>query len=101
MAKVEKLSEISVLGQTIEIAYCDSMDEWGNCDIDEKKITLSTRCLDSKKHHSLTLIHEVTHMIFEMSGVAYMDRNDEEAYVRCVENLLIPWVIENKDLISY
>ena len=38
-------------------------------------------------------------MIFEMTGLAYMERNDEEAYVRCVENLLIPWILENKDII--
>jgi len=27
-----------------------------------------------------------------------MEINDEEAYVRCVENLVIPWVLENTHL---
>lgn len=97
--KVKKLSEISLLGQTIKIEYCQSMDDWGTCDIDQKKITLSTRCLKNSKDHTSTLIHEVTHMVFEMSGIAYMRKNDEEAYVRCVESLLIPWVFENKDIL--
>lgn len=99
--KPAKLSEISLLGQTIEIVYCDSMDDWGRCDIDKKRITLSSRCLKNKKDHNSTLIHEVTHMVFEMSGVAYMEINDEEAYVRCVESLLIPWLIENKSILDF
>jgi hypothetical protein len=37
-------------------------------------------------------------MIFEMTGLAFMELNDEEAYVRCVENLVIPWVLENTNL---
>ena len=98
--KEEKLSKISLLGQSIDIEYCESMEDWGQCDIDEKKITLSSRCLKDKKQHTNTLIHEITHMIFEMSGIAYMDKNDEEAYVGCVENLLIPWIVENKDILN-
>ena len=99
--KPVKLSEISLLGQSIEIVYCDSMDDWGHCNIDKKRITLSSRCLKNQKDHNSTLLHEVTHMIFEMSGVAYMEVNDEEAYVRCVESLLIPWLIENKDILDF
>jgi len=99
--KPTKLSEISLLGHTIKIIYCDSMQDWGRCDIDKKEITLSTRCLKDTKDYSSTLIHEVTHMVFEMSGIAYMKKNDEEAYVRCVESLLIPWIFENKDILYY
>jgi hypothetical protein len=77
------------------------MEDWGMCDIDQKKITLSTRCLKDFKDHRATLIHEVTHMVFEMSGLAYMKKNDEEAYVRCVESLLIPWIFENKDILVF
>lgn len=98
---VKKLTNIDLLGQTIKIIYKD-IDEgdWGQCDIDERTITLNNKCLKDKKHHWATLVHEVTHMVFELSGVAYMDRNDEEAYVRCVENLLIPWILENQDLLQ-
>ena len=37
-------------------------------------------------------------MIFRITGIAYMERNEEEAYVRCVENLVIPWIFEHKHL---
>jgi len=33
-----------------------------------------------------------------MTGVAFMAENDEEAYVRCVENLVIPWVLKHQHL---
>lgn len=99
-SKAKRLSNLSILGIDVKIEYCDLMEDWGNCDIDEKKITLATRCLKDKRQHSLTIIHEVTHMIFEMTGLAYMERNDEEAYVRCVENLLVPWILKNKDTLD-
>lgn len=96
---VKKLSSIKVLDQTIKIEYKD-MEDWGQCDIDDKTITLSNDCLKNKKLHFETLFHEVVHMILEMSGVAYMEKNDEEAYVRCIESLILPWIVKNKHLMG-
>ena len=42
-----------------------------------------------------TLIHEVMHMIMWLTGISFMERNDEEVYVRCFENLVLPWIEEN------
>jgi hypothetical protein len=39
-------------------------------------------------------------MILRLSGVAFMEVNDEEAYVRCIENLVIPWVLKNQNIIA-
>lgn len=89
---MKKLSFINVLGQKIKVVYED-IEDWGNCNIDEKTITLSKKCLKDDLIHRETLIHEVIHMILEMTGLAYMEHNDEEAYVRCIENLIIPWVL--------
>lgn len=94
-----KLSSIQILGKKIKIKYKD-IDDWGECDIDKKQITLSLKCLKDADQHWWTLIHEVTHMIFELSGLAYMEANDEESYVRCVENLVIPWVLEHQYLLE-
>jgi len=33
-------------------------------------------------------------MILRLTGLAFMERNEEEAYVRCIENLIIPWLYE-------
>ena len=96
---MKKLSSVNVLEHKIKIVYCE-MDEWGLCILDEKIIKLNKKCLENPEDHWWTLVHEVTHMIFEMSGVAFMENNDEEAYVRCVENLVIPWVMKNQNLLG-
>ena len=89
-----------VLGQSVKIEYVDGMDNWGECDQDKMLIRLSKLCLEDKKDHFSTLVHEVTHLILRMSGIAYMEANDEEAYVRCIENLIIPWVLENQNILD-
>ena len=94
---MKKLSSVEVLGKKIRVIYED-MDDWGECSTDDKFIKINKKCLKNPDQHWWTLVHEVTHIIFEMSGVAYMERNDEEAYVRCVENLVIPWVLNNLHL---
>ena len=76
------------------------MEDWGECLIDDKVIKLNKKCLEDSEQHWWTLVHEVTHMILRMSGVAFMEENDEEAYVRCIENLVIPWVLKNQDIIG-
>lgn len=94
---MKKLSSINVLGKKIKVSYCE-MENWGECNIDKKEIIISTKCLSDPNQHWWTLIHEVTHLIFELSGLAYMEKNDEEAYVRCVENLVLPWVLDHLHL---
>lgn len=94
---VKKLSSIEVLNTKIKISY-EEMENWGECLLDEKLIKINKICLANPEQHWWTLIHEVTHMIFEMTGIAYMENNDEEAYVRCVENLVIPWVLKHSHL---
>ena len=95
---VKKLSSIKVLGKKVKITYNPKMEDWGECDMDKKEITLSSRCLKDPDQHWWTLVHEVTHLIFEWSGVAFTEKNEEESYVRCVENFVIPWVLENLHL---
>lgn len=93
LTKGSKLTSVRVLGKRIRIQYSD-IEEWGLCDNDQLLIILSKKCINQPEQHWLTLIHEATHMIFRLTGVAYMDRNEEEAYVRCVENLVIPWLLQ-------
>jgi hypothetical protein len=94
---MKRLSFVDVLNVKIKIVY-EEMDEWGECLMDNKLIKLNKKCLKDPEQHWWTLVHEVTHMIFEMTGLAFMESNDEEAYVRCVENLVIPWVLKHNDL---
>jgi hypothetical protein len=97
---MKKLSYITVLDHKVKIVYSDDKDNWGECDSDNMIITLSVECLKDPKLHFTTLVHEVTHMILRLSGVAFMEANDEEAYVRCIENLVIPWVLKNQNILG-
>lgn len=94
---MRKMSSVNVLNHKIKIVY-EEMEDWGECFMDDKLIKLNKKCLKDSEQHWWTLVHEVTHMIFEMTGLAFMECNDEEAYVRCVENLVIPWVLDNSHL---
>jgi len=94
---MKRLSFVEVLNVKIKIVY-EEMEDWGECFMDDKLIKLNKKCLKDPEQHWWTLVHEVTHIIFEMTGIAFMENNDEEAYVRCVENLVIPWVLKHKDL---
>lgn len=100
MIYMKKLSFVNVLDHKVKIVYSDNKENWGECDSDRMVITLSTECLKDAQIHFATLVHEVTHMILRMSGVAFMEANDEEAYVRCIENLLIPWVLKNQNILG-
>ena len=94
---MRKLSSVEVLNKKIKIIYKE-MEDWGECDVDKGEIIIAKKCLTDPDQHWWTLVHEVTHLIFEMTGVAFMAENDEEAYVRCVENLVIPWVLKHQHL---
>lgn len=94
---MKRLSFVEVLNVKIKIIY-EEMEDWGECLFDEKTIKLNKKCLKDPEQHWWTLVHEVTHLIFEMTGIAFMENNDEEAYVRCVENLVIPWALKHNEL---
>ena len=97
LQKGSRVKSLRVLGRGIRIKYAD-IEEWGLCDNDQLTIFLSLKCIDDPRQHWLTIIHEASHMIFRLTGLAFMERNEEEAYVRCIENLVIPWIFEHQHL---
>jgi hypothetical protein len=97
---MKRLTSIKVLDHKVKIEYMEHINNWGECDSDKMIIKLSTDCLKDPRIHATTLMHEVTHMILRLSGVAFMEENDEEAYVRCIENLVIPWVLKNQNILG-
>ena len=92
---------LDILGRKVEVVYEDDLEAWGECDSDFLIIKIRTEATTKNPEFLFqTILHEVTHMIFRLSGVAFMENNDEEAYVRCVESLVIPWVLQNKHLLA-
>ena len=94
---MRKIRNVTVLGHKIKIEYKTWHDgQFGSCDPDNRLIKLSHACLDDDELHWATLSHEVMHMIFHMAGISFMEVNSEEAYVRCIESLILPWIEANK-----
>jgi hypothetical protein len=94
---MKRLQKIKVLGHKIKIEYKTWPDgQYGSCDPDSRTIKLSHACLDDDELHWSTLVHEVMHMVIGLTGISYMEGSNEEVYVRCVENLILPWIEENR-----
>ena len=97
--KAKRIRSVTVLGHRIRVVYTTWTDgQWGECDLDNKTIKLSEACLDDPAQQWLTLVHEVTHMILGITGLAFLDgSNSEEAIVRCIEGCVVPWLEKNAD----
>jgi hypothetical protein len=92
---------LDILGRQVEIIYEEDLEAWGECDSDLLIIKIKKEATTkTPEFFYQTLIHEVAHMIFRLSGIAFMENNDEEAYVRCVEGLVIPWVLKHQYLLA-
>jgi hypothetical protein len=92
---------LDILGRQVEVIYEEDLEAWGECDSDLLTIKIRTEATTkTPEFFYQTLVHEVTHMIFRLSGIAFMENNDEEAYVRCVEALVIPWVLKHQYLLA-
>lgn len=87
---MKKLSSIKVIGKKINVKYVETEEYWGYFDQDELTIYLSLNCLKNPERHEETLKHEIKHVILYLTGLAFLERFEEETLVRCIENLIIP-----------
>lgn len=75
------------------------INEYGLMLFDDREIHISKKCVRSKKLFRETLRHEMIHAALHIGGVAYLDQYDEEAVVRCLENIFFPaWEAAQKQL---
>ena len=94
--KAKRIRSVQILGHKIPVIYTTWPDgQWGECDLDNRVIRLSQACLLDAHQQWLTLVHEVTHMIFGLTGLSFMEDNNEEAFVRCIEGCVVPWLEAN------
>lgn len=80
---------IKIGGQSFRIVVKD-IENFGEMAFDDRKIYIAKRCLKSDKLFKETLRHEMIHAALHVGGVAYLDQYDEEAVVRCLENIFFP-----------
>lgn len=81
---------VIVGGQRIRIDVSTAIEEWGQYDHDRKVITLSHRAFEKSSTLRATLRHELMHAALSISGVSYCTGFQEEAVVRCMEDIFFP-----------
>jgi hypothetical protein len=74
-------------GRRIEVIEDLDLAEYGTFSPDEWVIRLGP---SSRVNQFETLRHEMIHACFAISGMSHLRRFEEEAIVRCLENLLFP-----------
>jgi hypothetical protein len=77
-------------GEKWRIVWTDLGDDYGQTKTDLKTIQVGTRCAGSRKETMETLRHEMLHASFSVSGVSHLEMFEEEAVVRCIENIFFP-----------
>lgn len=82
---------VIVGGLPVKIVVDPSLEEsWGEYMGDEKVIRLSPHAVSKKQTCRETIRHELLHAAFDISGVAYLQKWEEEAVVRCIDNIFHP-----------
>tara|TARA_R110002020_G_scaffold34539_2_gene104986 strand:- start:15395 stop:15697 length:303 start_codon:yes stop_codon:yes gene_type:complete len=80
--------QVTIGGQKVKIAWGELDDCYGTYDHSRRKIIL-----DKKLNNGdvlPTLRHELMHAAFDISGLSFCERWEEEAVVRCMEQVFFP-----------
>lgn len=77
-------------GKRIRIRVIPDMDNWGEYHHDKAEIHIAARALQKRSDFRATLRHEVMHAALAISGVSYCTGFQEEAVVRCMEDIFFP-----------
>ncbi len=91
-------SEVIIGGHKFSIEY-KQMSDYGQLHFEKRTILIRKNL---KEEDILdTILHEVVHACFSLSGLGYLidNENMEEALVRAVENLVVP--IFKREHLSY
>jgi len=84
-----KLPSSIMIGGIRFAIVCQKIDEgdYGRMIFDERRIVINTTCLAKASLLRETLRHEILHAALHVSGVSFLERYDEEALVRAMENI--------------
>jgi hypothetical protein len=83
---------VKVGGRVVRISIVEEVDEvssWGSFSLDRKEVRISEDAV-RKGEFASTLRHELTHAALQISGVSFSDSMEEEAIVRCMDEIFFP-----------
>jgi hypothetical protein len=83
-------TEITIGGRIIAIRIDPKLEAWGEYHGDDAEIVLSSRTLAKQSTLRETLRHEMLHAALDICGLSHLERYEEEAIVRCIENVFHP-----------
>lgn len=90
---------VQVGGVTLAVRIVPDLDDWGQYRADDREIVLSTKTVSKASSLRETLRHEMLHAALDISGLSYMKTYEEEAIVRCIDNVFHPaWEATRKQL---
>jgi hypothetical protein len=92
-------TEINIGGRTIAIRIDPRLEAWGEYHADDAEIVLSSRTIAKQSTLRETLRHEMLHAALDICGLSHLERYEEEAIVRGIENVFQPaWEKVRKQL---
>lgn len=77
-------------GRKIKIYIDPKLEAWGEYHSDDRKIILASRTLDKQSTLRETLRHEILHASLDIAGISHLSVYQEEAIVRCIDNIFFP-----------
>ena len=83
-------SSVRVGGKRISIVVVKDLEDFGQYDHDKAEIRLASQVLAKASDLRETLRHEIMHAAMHISGISFMEKFEEEAVVRCFEDIFFP-----------
>jgi hypothetical protein len=83
---------VQMAGHRVRVQVVEEIDDegtWGHYVHDKKLIRIAKAALDKGEFRN-TLRHEMTHAALRIGGVAFSDYMEEEAVVRCLDDVFFP-----------
>ena len=85
---MQSINSVMIAGHRVKILRVPLEDCYGEYSHDQKTIKLSNRLLS--KDYLSTLRHEMLHASFHLAGISFLESFQEEACVRCVDEIFFP-----------
>jgi hypothetical protein len=91
--------QVTIGGRTIAVRVDPDIDTWGEYRADDREIVLASRTVSKASSLRETLRHEMLHAALDIAGLSYIKTFEEEAIVRCIDNIFHPaWDETRKQL---
>jgi len=81
---------VTIGGIDIAIRVEPGLESWGEYHSDAREILIASRTLQKRQTLRETLRHEILHASLDICGLSHLQNYEEEAIVRCIENIFHP-----------